>query len=468
MSHLADLACDAPAVPKAPAQPAGSRREALDLLKRLPESQIEALFHDLLDHRRGPGRLDSGGSVVAELAFFQRLDVHLQRHLNVLAERAYNGRHPKHWLWKSHKQFFLDRLRTGETVLDVGCGASAYLLWMAEQGCRVTGCDINPDRVAQASALMSHHNLRFEVRDVTSQAPAGNQRFDVAICSHVIEHLDDPIALLASLRGHASRLFVAVPPLNNRWQKVMFQDLGLPWKDDEDHRREYTPELLREQLAAAGWRVIELHAGVDIKAVCVPDTESSGRPICYVPRDLVEDEYRALQADRSRRKAGYDSMKRSGYLIEQLVSFLPGTPGTRVLCVGARNRCEIDCFAQRGLSGVTAIDLHAGDSRIQVMDMHHMSFEDSTFDAVFASHSFEHAHDPAKVAAEMRRVLKPGGLVAIEVPIGYTPTGVDLWDFASAANIAEHFRTADVLWTETGPQLDAPHQTVIRLILRVR
>ncbi len=468
MSHAADLAGARSVAPTAPPRSAASRREAMELLERLPESQIEALFHDLLDRRRAPGRLDSAGSVVREIAFFQRLDSHLQRHLNVLAERAYDGRHPKHWLWKSHKQFFLDRLRPGETVLDVGCGASAYLLWMAELGCRVTGCDINPARVAQASTLMSHPNLRFEVRDVTSQPPPGNQRFDVAICSHVIEHLDDPIALLASLRQHASRLFVAVPPLNNRWQKVMFQDLGLLWKDDEDHRREYTPELLREQLAAAGWRVIELHAGVDIKAVCVPDTENSGRPISYVPANLIEDEYRALQADRSRRKAGYDSMKRSGYLADQLVGFLPRNAEARVLCVGARNRCEIDCFTQRGLSDVTAIDLHAGDPRIQVMDMHHMSFKDSTFDAVFASHSFEHAHDPAKAAAEMRRVLKPRGLVAIEVPIGYTPTGVDLWDFASADNVADYFRPTDVLWTETGPQLDAPHQTVIRLILRAR
>jgi SAM-dependent methyltransferase len=211
--------------------------------------------------------LGGRSALVRELAMTQQLDSHVQRHLNVLAERIYEGRHPKHWLWRSHKQWILDRVRPGERVLDVGCGASAYLLWMAEQGCLVTGCDINPERIAQARSIMDHPNLGFEVRDVTTEPPA--RPFDVAICSHVIEHLDDPIPMLSALRTNAPRLLVAVPPDDNRWQKVMLRDLSLAWKDDEDHRREYTPRLLTEQLHAAGWRVEELHAGVDIKAAAV-------------------------------------------------------------------------------------------------------------------------------------------------------------------------------------------------------
>ncbi len=127
----------------------------------------------------------------------------------------------------------------------------------------MTACDINPARIAQARGIMAHENLAFEVRDVTRRAPA--RPYDVVICSHVIEHLDDPVALLAALRQNAPRLLVAVPPEDSRWQKVMFRDLGLRWKDDEDHRREYTPALLREQVEAAGWRLTELHAGIDIK-----------------------------------------------------------------------------------------------------------------------------------------------------------------------------------------------------------
>jgi SAM-dependent methyltransferase len=48
-----------------------------------------------------------------------------------------------------------------------------------------------------------------------------------------------------------------------------------------------------------------------------------------------------------------------------------------------------------------------------VGDAHHLPFRDNTFDRVFAFNVFEHLTDPKKAAEEIRRVLKPGGAVAI-------------------------------------------------------
>src|SRR5690606_22171911 len=133
------------------------------------------------------------------------------------------------------------------------------------KGCRVTAIDNRAHVIELARCIMSHPNLRFEVRDAVSDPPG--EEYETVICSHVIEHIDEPAALLRALRQWSPRLIRAVPPDDNRWQKVMFRDLGLSWKDDADHRREYTPDLLREQVEAAGWRITEMHAGVDIKAV---------------------------------------------------------------------------------------------------------------------------------------------------------------------------------------------------------
>jgi SAM-dependent methyltransferase len=240
------------------------------------DANVIATVQRLLDsRRRAIGKAAPRAQHAAEIAFCQKLDAAVQHHLNQLAARAYGGKHPKHWLWKSHKQFIMDRVEAGQRVLDVGCGCSAYLLWMAEKGCEVTGCDSNRRRIEEARAAMSHPNLVFEVRDVVSEPPA--MPFDVVVCSHVIEHIDDPVPLLRALKSNGKRLIVAVPPHDSRWQKVMYRDLGLPWKDDEDHRREYTPDLLRQQLDDAGWRVTELHAGIDIKAVAVHGGIQSSR-----------------------------------------------------------------------------------------------------------------------------------------------------------------------------------------------
>ena len=235
------------------------------------EQEFIHLFAHELERRRSTDLTKAPKSrLVSELVWIQRCDHMLQGYLNHIAVEIYQGRHPKHWLWKSHKQWFLDRVHPGERILD-GCGASAYLLWMSEKGCIVTGCDINPERIEQARSLMQHPNLSFEVRDVMQQIPV--RPFDTVICSHVIAHLDDPVPMLSALRKNASRLLVAVPPEDNRWQKLMFRDCGLPWKDDEDHRREYSPPLLRQHLEDAGWTLTESHAGIDIKAAAVVRSE---------------------------------------------------------------------------------------------------------------------------------------------------------------------------------------------------
>jgi SAM-dependent methyltransferase len=45
-----------------------------------------------------------------------------------------------------------------------------------------------------------------------------------------------------------------------------------------------------------------------------------------------------------------------------------------------------------------------------------LPYADNTFDVVHTSHVFEHLEDPLKAAKEAYRVLKPGGLLFIEVP----------------------------------------------------
>ena len=44
-----------------------------------------------------------------------------------------------------------------------------------------------------------------------------------------------------------------------------------------------------------------------------------------------------------------------------------------------------------------------------VGDAHHLPFDDHSFEAVIVMNAFEHYHDPVRVAAEIHRVLKPGG-----------------------------------------------------------
>jgi SAM-dependent methyltransferase len=154
------------------------------------------------------------------------------------------------------------------------------------------------------------------------------------------------------------------------------------------------------------------------------------------------------------------------------VARLVELPRCRVLCVGCRNTAELDYFVWRGAKEVTGIDLYSADPRIQVMDMHQMTFAHAAFDLVYSVHALEHAYDPARVAAEIVRVLRPQGTVALEVPVHFETRGADLVDYGSLETLHQLFRPhlAQVVWSEELAQDDPANGSgtaVIRTIFTV-
>ena len=74
-------------------------------------------------------------------------------------------------------------------------------------------------------------------------------------------------------------------------------------------------------------------------------------------------------------------------------------------------------------------------------------FDDGTFDVVTMTEYLEHESDPMDVLAECRRVTRPGGYVAVEVPLISTMTARVFGDFWSQLDLPRHlmFFTPDTL-----------------------
>lgn len=194
-----------------------------------------------------------------------------------IAASDHDGLHPKHRLTRYH-DFFIARVRPGERVLDLGCGVGALARALATRaGAIVTGMDWSEKNLERAVNLF-RGDLRVEVPnqtslngpsapppsfylgDITTHRAPGH--FDAVILSNVLEHLRERPRLLACWRTWytPSRFLIRVPAFDRDWRVPYKLELGVEHRLDLTHEIEYTREALIAELAAAGLRVLELHA----------------------------------------------------------------------------------------------------------------------------------------------------------------------------------------------------------------
>lgn len=99
----------------------------------------------------------------------------------------------RRWDWPVMQRLWADWPPAGGRAVEVGCGYGAMLSLLASEGFEVSGCDLSEDGVRVCRA----RGLNVVVGGVPGAPLAGP--FDVTLTQHVIEHVPDPAAFLASL-----------------------------------------------------------------------------------------------------------------------------------------------------------------------------------------------------------------------------------------------------------------------------
>lgn len=172
---------------------------------------------------------------------------------------AYGGGvHVKHRLMRYH-DFFVDRIRKGERVLDIGCGYGAVAHSIAERsGADVVGIDLDPANVAAARQMFPHPRLTFVQGEAPRDLP--DDRFDVVVASNVLEHVERRVEFLREVQARvgASRWLVRVPMFNRDWHPALRRELGLFPYCDPTHFTEYTGESFESEMAEAGFALRHL------------------------------------------------------------------------------------------------------------------------------------------------------------------------------------------------------------------
>lgn len=146
-------------------------------------------------------------------------------------------------------------------VLDFGCGSGAYVDYLQAfpptAGWSYTGVDVNPALVDECRAR--HPGVRFEVARPGEQLPFGDEAFDVALASGVLQCAEDPDAVLRELHRVVSSWLVVtrVPVRKFGPSRLLTQEVWHRWGRERHPIHVFNREELEQRFRGAGFECAE-------------------------------------------------------------------------------------------------------------------------------------------------------------------------------------------------------------------
>ncbi len=139
--------------------------------------------------------------------------------------------------------------RTDYSMLDVGCGTGWISKIWADSGAHVTGLEPSAARAAVA------RKRGIRVLSCYAEDLDDDERYDLIVIRHVVEHLENPKNLLSSFVSRLNPgglLLVVVPNIDCIGRKIFDSDWTwvLPW-----HCNFFNPRSLKYLLEGCGYNV---------------------------------------------------------------------------------------------------------------------------------------------------------------------------------------------------------------------
>lgn len=184
-----------------------------------------------------------------------------------LSERLYDGLHPSN-KFNTRWKFFAENLLKQDVVLDLACGTGTILKKLSPYIALGYGIELSERNLSLCRTPDCPDNINFELGNILNydyQFLKAQIKYNVATYSHILEHIENVPELLNKVA--ASRILICVPSQEN-WRSIFLQDLGLEYRTDRNHFREYTREMLLRELAAASYQVKYMGFNQEGEIIC--------------------------------------------------------------------------------------------------------------------------------------------------------------------------------------------------------
>lgn len=154
------------------------------------------------------------------------------------------------------RALLLRNARSGDRVLDLGCGDGAFAAELVAAGCAVTMADVAEEALRRARARAPG----AEAVKLAEGAPLpfAEDAFDAVWAGEVLEHVADVTGLLAEVRRvlrWGGVLVVTTP-----WHGRIVAGTDAHFDPRADHLRFFSARTLRGVVADAGFADVRVHA----------------------------------------------------------------------------------------------------------------------------------------------------------------------------------------------------------------
>lgn len=145
-------------------------------------------------------------------------------------------------------------------LIDLGCGDGYWLKQLENKRIshlNLEGIDYNEIRIKRAKKILSPE-IKLHINDLNSYQPT--EKFDIVLCTHVIEHIPDDTAFLKSIKKILKTKGILILATPNEGS-FLEQRRNKKYKlfDTTDHVHFYTEELIKSRLRKTGYKIIRIY-----------------------------------------------------------------------------------------------------------------------------------------------------------------------------------------------------------------
>lgn len=152
-------------------------------------------------------------------------------------------------------------VQTLQYVLDIGCGTGDVLVHLVRRGFarHYVGIDISEECLLQLNKREDLNSVRAILYDGLN-VPFRDQQFDLAILSHVVEHVPKPEYLLLEAARVARYLVIEVPLEANLHIRLKTSILRSNYRQRIGHVQQFSMRSFRDLLEqVCGFKIVTMH-----------------------------------------------------------------------------------------------------------------------------------------------------------------------------------------------------------------